>query len=193
MMRNATGLTVRGAAVCFVIAMLALFPSSSRAETGWVKDELRLNLRTGPGTQFRIIGVIQSGDRMEILDRTDGWTQVQPQGEEAGWIPVGYLQPTVPARIQLVETEAQLASLQEQLEQVTTEAGRLQDNNRALDERDAERGAAMEKLTRENHAYRAAADWGGYITGAAILGTGMIVGWALKASSGRGRSSRVRL
>ena len=193
MLRHATGTAVRGAFACFALAALTMTPFPSGAETAWVKDELRLNLRTGAGTEFRIIGVIKSGDRVEVLERKEGWTQVQRRGDEAGWIPVGYLQVAVPARIQLVETEERLTSLQEELDQLTTETELLRTSNQNLDERDVERTAAVEKLTRENQAYQAAADWGGYITGAVILGVGMIVGWILKVSSGRGRSSRVRL
>jgi len=195
MPKHVTRTMLRGATVLLALALaaLALSPSPARAETAWVKDELRLNLRTGPGTQFRIIGVIKSGDRVEILERRDGWTQVRPRGEEAGWIPEGYLQPTIPARIRLSEAEAQLAELHDQLDRITAEAERLKAANENLEARDAERSAAMEKLTRENQAYRAAADWGGYITGAAILAAGMLVGWLLKSGSGRGRSPRVRL
>ena len=193
MLKHAAEMTVRGVAGGLVLATLAFAPSPSRAESAWVKDELRLNLRTGPGTEFRILGVMKSGDRVAVVERKEGWTQVQPQKGEAGWIPVGYLQPSAPASIQLTKSEAQVDSLQEQLDEISTEAAQLRTTNQKLEKREVERNAGMEKLNRENQAYRAAAEWGGYITGAGILATGMITGWLLKASSSRNRSSRIRL
>jgi len=192
MWRQATRKTVH-AALCIAFASVLFGPSASRAETAWVKDELRLNRRTGPGTEFRILSVMTSGDRVTILDRQEGWTQVQPTVGEPGWIPVGYLQPSAPASVQLVSAEAQLSKLQAQLDQVTSDAGGLSASNQKLAARDVELSATMEELKRENQAYQAAAEWGGFIAGAAILASGMIVGWMLKASSSRNRSTRIRL
>ena len=49
---------------------------SFAAENGWVRGEIRLNVRTGPGTQFKIVGVAKTGDGVEILERQEGWTKI---------------------------------------------------------------------------------------------------------------------
>ncbi len=64
---------------------------SAVAERAWIKDELRLNLRTGPGVQFRIMGRLKTGDALELLERGDGWTKVRVAEFGEGWIPEGYL------------------------------------------------------------------------------------------------------
>ena len=53
----------------------------ARAETGWVDDQVRLNLRTGPGSQYRILGSVETGDSVEILSRGDGWIEVSSRRE----------------------------------------------------------------------------------------------------------------
>ena len=59
-------------------ALLSLFcVAPALAESAWVTSEVRLNLRTGAGTQFRIVGVLATGDSVEILKRKDDWTQIE--------------------------------------------------------------------------------------------------------------------
>jgi hypothetical protein len=36
-----------------------------------------LNLRDGPGTSFQVLVVLADGDRLEIVQRVDGWTRVK--------------------------------------------------------------------------------------------------------------------
>ena len=43
-----------------LVATLCLLASGVQAERAWVKDELRLNVRTGAGTGYRIVGVLQT-------------------------------------------------------------------------------------------------------------------------------------
>ena len=66
------------------------------AASGWVDDQVRLNLRTGPGNQFRILGSVETGDSVEILTHGDGWIEVRADGK-SGWVPDGYLKSEPPA------------------------------------------------------------------------------------------------
>ena len=50
-------------AVLFVAAA-TLAGAAAHAETAWVKDELRLNLRSGPTLEYRIKGFIKSTPRV---------------------------------------------------------------------------------------------------------------------------------
>ena len=86
---------------------LAGLPSVSLAERAWIKDEVRLNIRTGPGVEYRIRGAVKTGDSFEVLSRTEGWTEVRGRDALQGWIPAGYLQAEAPARIRLERHEAE--------------------------------------------------------------------------------------
>src|SRR5258706_295228 len=85
------------AARCFAAATLAA--ASASAETAWVKDELRLNLRSGPGNEYRIKGFIKTGDSVSVLSHREGWVQVRSSSELGdGWIEDGFLSPEPPAK-----------------------------------------------------------------------------------------------
>jgi SH3 domain protein len=162
------------------------------AETGWVKDELRLNVRTGPGVQYRIVGVLQTGDSVQILSRAEGWTEVRPDNVEKGWIPEGYLQPTPPARVTLAEREAEAAALEKRLAALTKTESQLRASYEEVSSRDARQQDEISRLTRENLELRAGARWPEWITGAGIVLVGMILGAIVARGSGR-RQPRIKL
>ncbi len=160
------------------------------AESAWVKDEIRLNLRTGPGTSFRIVAAIETGDAVEVLERRESWTRVRIRDGDEGWIPAGYLQDTMPDRLRVARFEAEAAELRERVAELTQESARLEEENAGLSDRDGEREQEIARLTRENLGLRAGARWPEWIAGAAILATGMLIGAWLQS---RGRSSKPRV
>ena len=64
-----------GVALLASAALLTMAGTEALAEQGWVRGEIRLNIRTGPGTQYRIVGGIKTGDGVGILDRRESWTK----------------------------------------------------------------------------------------------------------------------
>ena len=81
------------------LALLAVVPAKlGRAQSAWVKDEVHLQIRSGAGNQYRIIGRIKTGDTATILKRGDGWTRIKTADAKVGWVPAGFLQPEPPAR-----------------------------------------------------------------------------------------------
>jgi SH3 domain protein len=183
----------RPIALMGVVIPLALAATFARAETAWIKDEVRLNLRTGPGVQYRIMGVVKTNESVEVLARGEGWTQIRIRGQEEGWIPVGYLQPTPPAAVLLVRAEEEVETLRQQLTAVTSEAAALRETNDTLSGRDGEQRQSIEQLSRENLELRAGARWPEWITGACILAGGMLMGVLWHRYATRRPARRVRL
>ena len=198
-MPRVTGATRRrGRGRAGVVSWIALglllgAPGAVRAESAWIKDELRLNLRTGPGVQFRIMGRMKTGDAVQVLERGDGWTKVRVPSLGEGWIPEGYLQPTPPAAVRLAQSETQTSEFRGQLESLTESTAELEQENETLAARDGEQRQQITTLTRENLELRAGARWPEWITGAGILGTGMLMGMIVRSLSGRRSRPRIRL
>lgn len=190
--------TARRATVALVLAACiggaALAPSSASAEQAWVRDEIRLNLRTGPSVANRIVGVVKTGDEVTVLDRTEGWTKVRNvvEGKE-GWIPEGYLDPQAPPDIRLAEVEARAAELESELARVSKRAEELGQTNEVLASQDGEQEAQIKSLTLENMELKAGARYPEWITGALIFASGMLLGAILRSSFARRAPQRVRL
>ena len=168
----------------------------ARAERAWVRSEIRLNLRTGPGTQFRIVGVTKTGEGVTILDRGEDWTKIrveQQDGVKEGWIPVGYLKPEPPPTIRLARAEGRVVALEKELATIQEEAEKLRKNNGILTTQEGEQQARIKELTMENMELRAGARYPEWITGAAILGAGMLAGAFMHRRSARRQPTRIRL
>ncbi len=175
------------------LASTVVLSVSAAAETAWVNDDVHLQLRTGAGNNFRIVGQIQTGDSVSIVNRSEGWTQVQTDAGKSGWVPAGFLQLEPPARIALAKLEAATAAHRSELEKLTEQIATLRASNEELSGQDAGQRDQIDRLTRENYELRAGARWPEWITGAGIVFVGMILGWILSKSSGRRRQQRIRL
>ena len=183
----------RGLRVALTVLAVTLAALPALAERAWIKDELRINLRTGPGVEFRIMGRLKTGDTVEVLEKGDGWTKVRLAEIGDGWIPDGYLQPTAPARLRLDQSESQTEELQSRVESLTARTAELEAENAALSGRDGNQQTSIDRLTRENMELRAGARWPHWITGAGILAAGMLMGAILRGLSGRRSQRRIRL
>ena len=181
-------------AVALLAAGLVTVGAEARAEQGWVRDEIRLNLRTGPTTQNRIVGVVKTGDAVQVLTRGDGWTKIRvTESGSEGWIPEGYLLPQPPPAIRLAKLEVHAAELEEQLARVSAQADELGATNEILASQDGEQEAQIKSLTLENMELKAGARYPEWITGALIFASGMLLGAILRSSFAKRSPQRVRL
>lgn len=172
-------------------------PSEVRAEVGWVRGEVRLNVRTGPGTEFRILGVVKTGDEVNVVQRGKSWTKIQVKDEEGktktGWIPEGYLRPEPPPTVRLMQAESRVGSLTQELATLRQETDKLRVDNERLSGQDGEQQSQIKELTMDNMELRAGARYPEWITGASIFAAGMVLGALLHRNSARRQPTRIRL
>jgi SH3 domain protein len=173
------------------VAAGLLVGAAAAAETGWVSDQVRLDLRTGPGNQFRILDSVDTGESVEILSRGGGWIEVRAAGKR-GWVPDGYLRSEPPALVKLARAESETAELRTRAARLDEEATRLRSEYEQLVAKEAEERAELERLTRDNLELRAGARWPEWIAGACILLVGMALG-ALLRGGARRQTPRIRL
>lgn len=182
-----------------VVALLALMlvPTfatvASAANIGWVRGNIRLNLRSGAGTQYKITGAVETGDELTVLSTGESWTRVRNAEGKTGWIPAGYLETEPPPTLRLAQLESETATLRTALEEIRSEAASLRETNATLSSTDSGQREEIESLKIENYELRAGSRYREWITGALILVSGMILGAVLHRNSTRRPSSRIRL
>jgi SH3 domain protein len=183
----------RGLVCALALGCIGLAAEPARGATAWVKGEVRLNVRTGPSNEYRILGELHTGDKVDVLENGTGWTRIR-SGDREGWVPEGYLQDEPPPAVLLADAQAKATQLAARVETLEAEAAKLGDENRSFGERDTSQRSELETLTRENLELKAGAAWPERIVGAAILGAGMLIGWLIHViSSRRQRPPRIRL
>lgn len=180
-------------AISFTFVLVSTFVGPAAAEVGWVRGNIRLNLRAGAGLQYKILSAIETGDEMEVLERGESWTRVRTGAGETGWIPAGYLETEPPPTLRLAQLETETGTLRTQLEALRSEAAQLRESNATLGSNDSGQREQIESLKTENYELRAGSRYQEWITGSLILASGMILGALLHRNSTRRPSSRIRL
>jgi SH3 domain protein len=128
-----------------VLALVLGLVSTAMAETRYVSDQLEIQMRTGKGTQFRILRMLPSGTALEILDvdQENGYSRVRTPSGVEGWVLSRFLMQSRAARDQLADAEKKLARLELENRKLTAS---LDDVQTAKGSIDSER----EQLVKEN-------------------------------------------
>lgn len=99
----------------FLVGVLLLLPLMAVAETAYVTDTLQLGLHRAADTSDQPFRSLDSGQAVEILDRTRYYAHVQlPDGTE-GYVKAAYLVSDKPAKLIVAETQAQRDRLAKEL------------------------------------------------------------------------------
>lgn len=133
-----------------LLPLMLLVTAMAEAQTRYVTDQLEVTLRSGESTQHRIITMVQSGTRLELLGSNSetGYAHVRtPQGTE-GYLLLRYLSDTPSARSRLANAEQQLASQRATAEQ-------LRAQNAELTSVRAELENQLSQLTQANEEFEA--------------------------------------
>ena len=124
---------------------------STAGETRYISDLMEITLRTGPGTGRKIIAMLPSNLKVEILTQEAQWTKVRtPEGKE-GWVVSRFLTTELPKSIKLERLQKKYNALSQRAETLDRENTELKARNEQLSSQLAEKTKAFEQL---NAAYK---------------------------------------
>ena len=183
-----------------VVRLATLIPLAASAETRFV--EVEVTLRTGQGTGFGIVRMIRSGTPVEVLeqDRQTGYARIRMPGGTEGWILTRYLTDSPVGAEELVAARQRIDQLARENRELTEERNRymgeadtlaeelarlkdlssnaiaLEDANRGLRSTLIRNEETIGNLEAENRRLRSSVtrDW--FLTGAGVLGGGILLG-----------------
>lgn len=91
-----------------ILALLVTLPAL--AEKRYISDELWINLRSGPGNDFRILKTLKSGTHLEFVedDEEANFTKVITDKGLEGWVPTRFLKMDPIAFERLILTQREL-------------------------------------------------------------------------------------
>ncbi|NRD75310.1 TIGR04211 family SH3 domain-containing protein [Shewanella sp. VB17] len=168
-----------------LVGLIFLSPSLLAAgQTRYISDEVYLFLHGGPGTQYRILGSIEAGQEISVLNETEGdFSKIIDHKGREGWIETKMISAQKSLRMQLPEVQAQLAEAKEELAQTVDSSennvqelhkikAQLTETEKALQQASEERDRATHKLASIQHNER----FEMWKEGAIIAGIGILVG-----------------
>ena len=128
-----------------VLILIVLLSGTASAQTKYVSDQLRINLRSGKSNTHRIISSPRSGTALKVIevDRASGYTKVQLPSGTVGWALTRQLMGQPSARTQLADLTKRNLELVER-------AGKMRDEKKELTTEIKELSAEKKQLTRSN-------------------------------------------
>ncbi len=105
------------AAAAGVLLSVASINANAQSDNqAWVTDELSTYVRSGPTDGYRIIGTLNAGEQVDVLETSGNYTRVRNSDGNAVWVLSEELQQTPSAVEQLPALEAQVEELTAELD-----------------------------------------------------------------------------
>lgn len=77
--------------IVITLILLAGIAYSAQAETMYVTDVLRITVREGNGSDYKVVDVLESGQEVEVISTSDEWANVRLPNGKKGWLVGKYL------------------------------------------------------------------------------------------------------
>lgn len=115
-----------------IAAGLVIFAGTAAAEDIYVTGVTKITMRTGPGTEHKIVRMLQSGTKLEIVEFQKDWTQVRTLDQKIGWVLSRFLTRDVPDSLLVEKLEKENRQLLSRLESLEEENRNITVKNAAL-------------------------------------------------------------
>lgn len=116
-----------------ILAFILIFSTSwARAEHIYVTGVTKITMRTGPGVGHKIVLMLKSGTKLEVVEHQNDWSQVRTLGGKQGWVLSRFLTQKVPDALLVEKLNMENESLQDRLSTTEEENRELTIKNNAL-------------------------------------------------------------
>ncbi|MFH2060104.1 MAG: TIGR04211 family SH3 domain-containing protein [Pseudomonadota bacterium] len=173
--------------------------SNSLAENIYVTGVTKITMRTGKGVEHKIVVMLKSGTKLEVIEHQSDWSHVRTMGGQQGWVMSRFLTEKIPdallvdklnqenekliSRLSIIEEEnkqliiknAALVQIEEKYKKLKQESGEfleLEGKYNMIMEQFNYQKNKIEKL--ENDSNRELKLW--YLIGPGVLIVGFIFG-----------------
>ncbi|MGB5748367.1 MAG: TIGR04211 family SH3 domain-containing protein [Desulfobacterales bacterium] len=117
----------------FLIQIWIIFPALSvQAGSMYVTDILKVTLRTGPSIDNKIIKMIESGQKVEVVEPGQEWSLVRIFDGQEGWILSRYLIPNETDKFKLKRLISEHSNLKTKFRTTFEENSKLKTENKKL-------------------------------------------------------------
>ena len=94
----------------FLVSILILLGIAfSYAQTVYVTDEFEITMRTGPSIENKIIEMLSTGTKLQVVEERGDWILVKSPKNEEGWIFKRYASDETPKKIKAVQDKLSLS------------------------------------------------------------------------------------
>ena len=133
-----------------VLIGLLTMPAASIAQTVYVSENFEITMRTGPGTERKIISLVQSGKALEVIETGDEWSLVQAPNGKEGWVLNRYLTADQPSAMVLARVRQDYDVLATRYQDLKDKYDQLESQKKVIDANLSQNSSDLNEL---NNAY----------------------------------------
>jgi SH3 domain protein len=111
---------------------MVFFTSPLLAEDSYVAGITKITMRTGPGVGNKIVAMLSSGDKLEIIKYQWDWSQVKTDQGKIGWVLSRFLTQEVPDMFEIKRLKQENLELTARLDALEAQNKMLTGENTAL-------------------------------------------------------------
>ena len=115
-----------------ILIGLMLFSAHAFAEDIYVTGITRITMRTGPGLEHKVIAMMTTGDKLEIVEYQKDWSRVKTARGKTGWVLSRFLSQKIPDALLNEKLERVNLEITSQLETIKQENKKLKQENTNL-------------------------------------------------------------
>lgn len=124
---------MRRLVVCMLICAVGLLNvATAAAETAYINDIIRLSVRSGPANDQKSLGLVESGQMVDVLKSSDEWSLIRTATGIEGYVLSRYLTSQPPAKFRFDQVQEKNKTLTAQAAGLVEEATRLKADNEKL-------------------------------------------------------------
>ncbi len=116
----------------FILIATFIFIYPCSADDIYVTGVTKITMRTGPGTEHKIVSMLKSGTKLEILEYQKDWSHVKAKDGIDGWVLSRFLTEKVPDALLVNKLEESNRQLESKLKVLEEENKILSDKSAGL-------------------------------------------------------------
>ncbi len=133
-----------------VVLALGLSGPVAHAQQMFVKEMMKITMRTGPGNDRKILALVSTGQPVEVVEQGEEWSLVRIGDSKEGWVLTRFLTQEEPSSIGLANLTQKYASLEAKHIALSEENTRLKETVQGLT-KDVQTGAKTLKGLQKEH------------------------------------------
>ena len=104
------------------------------AKDMYITDSLKATFRTGPGNDHKIIKMVNSGEKLSVIQQDETWSKVQLEDGTQGWVLNQWITEAMPKAIQLAILQKKHQSLLARYTTLKQGSDAIEQENKSLKE-----------------------------------------------------------
>jgi SH3 domain protein len=139
----------------FVQLIIIISTPSAQAESMYVTDILKVTLRTGPSLNNKIIKMVESGQKIEVIEPGQEWSLVRIEDGMEGWILNRYMISEQTNKIKLIKLESKYSRLKAKSSSIFEENAEFKNENQKLGSELSDAKKKLEKIRNDYESLKA--------------------------------------